>query len=210
MLNSNEKIIYLVLFVIVFIVRKRFTTTNKQQEFIIQKKSAGDILLLAFDGIGMILPVLYVLSTMLDFANYGMPDWWSWLGVVLFIDAIIILYLSHAHLGKNWSALLGIQKEHKLITTGIYKYIRHPMYAAHLLWAVAQIMILNNWIAGFSFFIVMVPHYLLRVGKEEQMMIDQFGEEYRVYMKTTGRILPKTIRILPLFGFLLIGDLLQF
>ena len=52
-------------------------------------------------------------------------------------------------------------------------------------------MILNNWIAGFSFIVVMMPHYLLRVNKEEQMMIDQFGDEYEEYMKTTGRIFPK-------------------
>ena len=191
MLNSNYKIIYLVLFLIVFIVRKRFTADNKKQEFIVQKKSAGDIVLLTFDGIGMVIPLVYVFSSVLDFANYHMPGWWSLIGVILFIDAIIILYISHAHLGKNWSPVLGIQKEHQLVTTGIYQYIRHPMYAAHLLWSVAQILILNNWIAGFSFIVVMVPHYLLRVNKEEQMMIEQFGDDYEEYKKTTGRIFPK-------------------
>ena len=191
MLNSNYKIIYLVLFLIVFIVRKRFTAGNKKQAFIVQKKSASDIVLLTFDGIGMVIPLVYVFSPVLDFANYDMPDWWSLVGVILFIDAIIILYISHAHLGKNWSPVLGIQKEHQLVTTGIYQYIRHPMYAAHLLWSVAQILILNNWIAGFSFIVVMVPHYLLRVNKEEQMMIEQFGDDYEEYKKTTGRIFPK-------------------
>lgn len=191
MFNSIFKTIYFVLFIIVFIVRKIFTARNKKIEFLVEKKSTGDIVLLFFDGIGMVLPLIYVFSTWLDFADYVMPKWVGWIGVALFMDAILVLYFSHAHLGKNWSPILGIQKEHTLITHGIYKYIRHPMYAAHLLWAVAQILILHNWIAGFSFIAVMVPHYLLRVEKEEQMMIDQFGEEYREYMKTTGRILPK-------------------
>jgi protein-S-isoprenylcysteine O-methyltransferase Ste14 len=65
------------------------------------------------------------------------------------------------------------------------------MYASHLLWALAQILILHNLIAGFSFIVVMVPHYLFRVGAEEKMMIDQFGSAYEDYMKKTGRVLPK-------------------
>lgn len=191
MFNSTFKIVYFILFVLTFIVRKIFTAKAGKQEFIDKRNSAGDILLLTFDGIGMILPLFYVFSTWLDFADYSMAPWVGWLGVVLFVDAIILLYMSHAHLGKNWSPVLGIQKEQSLVTSGIYKYIRHPMYAAHLLWALAQILILHNWIAGFSFIVVMIPHYLLRVGKEEQMMIDQFGDEYTEYMKTSGRIFPK-------------------
>lgn len=191
MFNSIFKIIYFILFVVVFIVRKIFTAGNKKQEFVVEEKSAGDVLLLTFDGIGMLIPLVYVFSTWLDFADYNMPDWVGWIGIVLFMNAIMVLYFSHAHLGKNWSPVLGIQKEHTLVMSGIYKYIRHPMYAAHLLWAIAQILILHNWIAGYSFIVVMIPHYLMRVGKEEQMMVEQFGGEYEDYMKTTGRIFPK-------------------
>jgi len=191
MFNSIFKIIYFILFVVVFIVRKIFTAGNKKQEFVVKEKSAGDVLLLTFDGIGMLIPLVYVFSTWLDFADYNMPDWVGWIGIVLFMNAIMVLYFSHAHLGKNWSPVLGIQKEHTLVMSGIYKYIRHPMYAAHLLWAIAQILILHNWIAGYSFIVVMIPHYLMRVGKEEQMMVEQFGGEYEDYMKTTGRIFPK-------------------
>ena len=191
MFNSLFKIVYIVLFMLTFIVRKIFTVNNSKTDFIVEKKSSGDIILLVFDGIGMIVPLVYVFSSWLDFADYYMPNWVGWIGIVLFMDAIILLYFSHAHLGNNWSPVLGIKEKHTLVTHGIYKYIRHPMYAAHILWAVAQILILHNWIAGFSFIIVMVPHYLLRVDKEEKMMLDQFGIEYEEYMKTTGRIIPK-------------------
>jgi protein-S-isoprenylcysteine O-methyltransferase Ste14 len=87
--------------------------------------------------------------------------------------------------------VIGIKKEHKLVTSGIYRYIRHPMYAAHILWAIAQILLLHNWIAGYSFFAVMVPHYLIRVEKEEAILQRQFGDEYESFKKNTGRILPK-------------------
>lgn len=191
MFNSIFKIAYFILFILASVVRKIFTSKNKKMNFVVEKKSKGDIILLTFDGIGMIIPLVYVFSSWLDFADYSLPVWVGWLGVVLFADAILILYFSHAHLGSNWSPVLGIKKEHTLITSGIYKYIRHPMYAAHILWAIAQILMLHNWIAGYSFIVVMIPHYLLRVGKEEQMMVEQFGERYREYMKSSGRIFPK-------------------
>lgn len=193
MLNSTFKIVYFILFLGASLVRKRFTSKNKKQDFIREEKSTSDVILLLFDAIGMLIPLVYVFSPWLDFANYSIPFWIGWTGTLLFVCAIYILYLSHADLGKNWSPVLGIKREHTLVTSGIYRYIRHPMYAAHLLWAIAQILILHNWIAGFSFIAVMIPHYLVRVGKEEQMMIDQFGDEYRSYQQNTGRIFPKFI-----------------
>ena len=68
------------------------------------------------------------------------------------------------------------------------------MYAAHLLWAIATPLMLHNWIAGFSMLAVMLPHYLIRMGPEEQMMLEQFGEDYARYMKTTGRLVPPLTR----------------
>ncbi|MCK5101387.1 MAG: isoprenylcysteine carboxylmethyltransferase family protein [Cyclobacteriaceae bacterium] len=193
MFNSIFKIVYFIEFLVAVVIRKIFTAKHRKMDFAVDRKSPGDVVLLTLDGIGMTIPIIYVFSTWLDIADYNAPDWVGWIGAGLFAFAIWILYRSHADLGKNWTPVLAIQKEHSLVTNGIYKYIRHPMYASHLLWAVAQILILHNWIAGFSFIVVMVPHYLMRAGTEEKMMIDQFGSAYEVYMKKTGRVLPKVI-----------------
>jgi len=193
MFNSIFKIVYFILFVAVFVVRRISTAQYSKHRFVKQPKPTRDIIFLTFDGIGMIIPLIYVFSSWLDFANYDMPFWAGWIGVGIFIFAIYLLYLSHADLGKNWSPLLGIKSEHALVTRGIYNHIRHPMYAAHLLWALAQMLILPNWIAGYSFIVVMLPHYLIRVGKEEAMLIEEFGEEYLAYKDRTGRIFPKII-----------------
>ena len=67
------------------------------------------------------------------------------------------------------------------------------MYASHIYWAVAQILLLQNWIAGFSFIMVSLPLYLFRVKKEEKMMIEEFGNEYKDYIQKSGRIFPKII-----------------
>ena len=190
MFNSIFKIVYFIEFLVAVVIRKIFTAKHRKMDFAVDRKSPGDVVLLTLDGIGMTIPIIYVFSTWLDFADYNAPDWVGWIGAGLFAFAIWILYRSHADLGKNWTPVLAIQKGHFLVTDGIYKYIRHPMYASHMLWAVAQILILHNLIAGFSFIVVMVPHYLMRVGAEEKMMINQFGSAYEDYMKKTGRIFP--------------------
>jgi protein-S-isoprenylcysteine O-methyltransferase Ste14 len=54
-------------------------------------------------------------------------------------------------------------------------------------------MILHNWIAGYSFLIVQIPFYLIRIKNEEAMMIEQFGDAYKTYMEETDRLIPKLI-----------------
>ena len=191
MFNSIFKIIYLIEFLLATIVRKIYTSRNKSPELKIQKKSTPELVFLALNGIGMLIPIVYVFSTMLDFADYPLPDWLAWAGVVLFALAIWLLWRSHHDLGRNWTVTVALHHEHELITGGVYKFMRHPMYSAHLIWAIAQIMILHNWIAGYSFLIAQIPFYFLRIKNEEAMMLEQFGAVYKAYMQKTGRLFPK-------------------
>ena len=86
---------------------------------------------------------------------------------------------------------LEVRENHALITDGIYKYVRHPMYSAFWLWAIAQAFLLPNWIAGFSGIVGFGTLYLLRVRHEEQMMLETFGNAYAEYARRTGRVFPK-------------------
>jgi protein-S-isoprenylcysteine O-methyltransferase Ste14 len=137
------------------------------------------------------LPLFYSTTNWLDFANYSLPNWAGWLGVILILLALAIFRQSHADLGLNWSPSLEIRKEHKLITNGIFRYIRHPMYASQWIWVIAQPLLLQNWLAGFLDLFVFIFFYTLRVRAEEKMMLETFGDEYREYMKKTGAIFPK-------------------
>jgi len=191
MFNSVFKVVYFVELVIISIVRKIYTAKFKKSKLLVDKKTIHDLIFLGLNGIGMLVPIVFVFSTVLDFANYYHPEWLKWIGAVLFGFAIWLLWRSHADLGKNWTPTLGICKDHGLITSGVFKYIRHPMYAAHLIWAVAQIMLLANWIAGYSFLLFQIPLYLFRVKNEENMMLSHFGDKYCEYMSKTGRFIPR-------------------
>ena len=137
------------------------------------------------------LPLIYSATSWLDFANYSLPNWAGWLGVVLILLALFVFWRSHADLGLNWSPSLEIRTEHKLITNGIFGYIRHPMYASQWIWVIAQPLLLQNWLAGLLNLLVFVLFYTLRVRAEEKMMLDTFGDEYREYMNKTGAVFPK-------------------
>ena len=111
--------------------------------------------------------------------------------MAVFAMALLLLWRSHADLGRNWSAILRIRPEHTLVTDGVYRHIRHPMYAAHWLRGIAPALLLQNWIAGLSMLVFFVPIYLVRVPRVEKMMLENFEEEYHEYMNRTGRVIPR-------------------
>ena len=136
------------------------------------------------------IPLVYIFTPWLDFADYTPPSLISIICIGFILLGLVILRKAHIDLGGNYSQDLEIKEEHVLITVGIYKYIRHPMYAAGFLISIAQIGLLQNWIAGFSGVIVLSFFYILRVPVEEEMMIKTFGEDYLSYRSQTKRLIP--------------------
>jgi protein-S-isoprenylcysteine O-methyltransferase Ste14 len=149
--------------------------------------------LMAATSAGMwIAPIVYLATDWLSFADYPAPVAVNAAGVPIYLASIWLLWRSHADLGRQWSPTLAIRSGHQLVTEGVYSRIRHPMYASHWLWAVAQAMLLSNWIAGPAFLVCFLPLYLTRVPEEERLMLDSFGDEYRQYMARTGRLVPRS------------------
>ena len=146
--------------------------------------------LFSLDAVGVIVtPLIYIFSPWLNFADYQLPTWLGWAGGLNLALAMLLLWRSHADLGRNWSQSLKLRKGHELIDDGVYKYIRHPMYEAIWLYCIAQILLLHNVIAGWSALVSFGILYFLRVPREEQMMINEFREEYQTYMKKRGRVI---------------------
>jgi protein-S-isoprenylcysteine O-methyltransferase Ste14 len=111
-------------------------------------------------------------------------------GALVFGGSLRLFRITHKALGAMWSHSLDLRKGHHLVTTGIYERLRHPMYSAFWLWALAQAFLLGNWVAGFSGILGFGALYFMRIGQEEAMMEERFGEEYRAYAKRTKRLIP--------------------
>jgi protein-S-isoprenylcysteine O-methyltransferase Ste14 len=190
--NTTFKIIFLVGFAVSSLIRAPYTKRNRLNRIVDDRMTGQDKLLLLCTSIGMIIvPFLYVLTPWLDFADYHLPTWAGWLGVMVLVVSTWLFWRSHADLGKNWFVSVQFREGHTLVTRGVFRHMRHPMYASQWLWGIAQTLLLQNWIAGLIGLVGFIPMYLLRVPSEERMMLEHFGEAYRSYMKRTGRVFPR-------------------
>ena len=155
--------------------------------------SERSLLGLMFAGM-FFIPLIYTFTSRLDGADYRLPQEargpTGGVGTAVLTIAVWLFWRSHADLGRNWSPSLQLREGHELVTEGVYRSVRHPMYASMWLWGVAQTLLLQNWIAGWASLVSFLPLYLLRVPREERMMLEEFEEEYRAYMRRTGRIIP--------------------
>jgi protein-S-isoprenylcysteine O-methyltransferase Ste14 len=151
-----------------------------------------DMALLTISFTGMfVLPAIYVLTGEPRFAGYPFHPALTWLGAATFASSMWLFHRTHKELGRNWSVTLEIRDRHALVTNGVYRRVRHPMYSAFWLWALAQALLLPNWIAGPAGLVGFGTLFFLRVGREERLMEQTFGDEYRQYAARTGRIIPR-------------------
>jgi len=185
------KIIYMVLYVTAAIGRAPYAIKTKKLKVKVRKRKLVETFILLFTVPMMILPLFYVFSDWIDYFNITLPIWVRVIGIIGFSFAVFVHNWTHIALGANWSPTLEIKKNQKLITKGPYKYVRHPMYTSTLFWAVFQGLFLSNWLIIISGLLCFSAIYFLRVKYEEQLMIEEFGKEYKDYMKRTGRIFPK-------------------
>jgi protein-S-isoprenylcysteine O-methyltransferase Ste14 len=147
------------------------------------------LMVISFSGL-FAIPLIFALTDQPKFATYAFHPAQAWLGVLVLIAAMALLYRTHRDLGRVWSITLEIRDQHALVTRGIYETLRHPMYSAFWLWAISQALLLPNWVAGLSGLVGFGTLFFARVGHEERMMVEKFGDDYRAYMARTHRLIP--------------------
>ena len=147
--------------------------------------------LMGVSGLGAnLLVITWIVQTAwLNWSSLALPDWLRWVGAAMGVVAVWLGYLSHRTLGTSYTATLKTMEGHRLVAQGIYRWIRHPMYASFFAILMADFLLTANWLIGL---LGLVYSLLIveRVSHEERMMLDTYGEEYRHYMRRTGRFFP--------------------
>lgn len=183
---------YCIVFLIWFGARGCYRHQAVQHPAKSQVRPGFESFLVALNFIGMtVLPLLAVFTPFLDALAFALPDPVRFIILVILAFSIWLFIAVHRDLGKNWSMILEIKEGHHLVKTGIYKKIRHPKYAHFWIWVVAQGFVLANGLVLAFGIAAWGLLYFLRVPREEEMLITEFGDGYRDYMNETGRVIPK-------------------
>ncbi|HCR72434.1 MAG TPA: hypothetical protein DIW23_13380 [Anaerolineae bacterium] len=160
----------------------------------ISRKVDGSVMMNIIKFGGLILwlsPFVYLINpNWMAWSKIGLPEWTRWLGVGLGLITVLGIYWLFSSIGSGISPTSATRKEHILSTKGPYKYIRHPLYTFGSSLFISFGMMADNWfiaLLGIFAFVMMA----IRTPKEEANLIEKFGDEYREYMKRTGRFLPR-------------------
>jgi protein-S-isoprenylcysteine O-methyltransferase Ste14 len=112
----------------------------------------------------------------------------SSVGVILCAAGMVFLVWGRQYLGRNWSQTVAVKKDHELVTSGPYRYVRHPMYAGGLLACVGSAIVAGGpWI---FLLVILGTLFLWRVVAEDKLMAQQFPSEYPDYKKRTKALIP--------------------
>jgi len=154
------------------------------------RKGPLEIALLTVAWLGFFVPLFWVATPWLAFADYPLRPVPFVSGITCLAVGLWFFHRSHADLGTNWSVTLELREKHQLITEGIYRRVRHPMYMALFLYSVGQALALPNWVAGPSYLVAFGLLFAFRIGPEERMMREEFGADYDAYVARTKRLVP--------------------
>ena len=167
---------------------------DKESGETISRKVDGTPMMILIKIGGLILwltPLVYLINpAWMAWSKIGLPEWVRWLGVGLGTLTVLGIYWLFSSIGSGITPTSVTRKQHQLVTSGPYRWIRHPLYTFGSSLFIAFGMMADNWfigLLGILAFIAMAS----RTPKEEANLIAKFGDEYREYMKQTGRYLPK-------------------
>ena len=124
----------------------------------------------------------------LGFVFIHMPLVLRLVGVCLFNGAATLIFWSHITLGNFWSGDLETKPGHRVIDTGPYQFVRHPLYTSYLVMALGLLLMTGNWLVGNTLFLYFAT-VAARSWKEEEMLLERLGLSYAEYMKRTNRFL---------------------
>ena len=187
------RVILSTLYVLVGLIRSYYMRRGSESDQTISRTREERLtlpLLKSISVLGTIAGVVYVFAPQrMKWAALPVPVWSRWVGVGLGAACLPLFLWTHRELGKNWSLALVTKEEHTLVSSGPYRWVRHPMYTVIFLQSLAFFLLSANWvigIAGLGTSILAVA----RVGEEEALMIEEFGDQYQAYMERTGRFVP--------------------
>jgi len=198
--DTTFRIAFFILFILLLVMRFSFMLKVRRSggrvmpdEKAIEREGGRGyfaIRVVIFVALIAFLVMYFVGAGWIDAFSFSLPRWLRWIGFAIGIVTVFFWTWVQVTLDTQWSPQLQLTKDHRLITNGPYARIRHPLYAGMCGWFVSLSLLTANWIFVAACCLTVIG-LLWRIPKEEQMMIEAFGDEYKTYMQRTGRFFPK-------------------
>ena len=143
-------------------------------------------------GLALMLSVAaYVLSPRrMEWSRLDLSSWLRWSGAGLGAASLPLAHWDFSSIGANITPTVTTRRDHELVTDGLYRWVRHPLYSVGSTFWVSLSLLAANWFMGLASVAVLVM-VLVRLPKEEARLIERFGDEYRAYTERTGCLLPR-------------------
>jgi protein-S-isoprenylcysteine O-methyltransferase Ste14 len=155
----------------------------------VKRETRGHLLQSFSLMLAIIVAFLFPRLPIFHFTNFApVNPLLSSFGVVLCVVGMVVLVWGRQYLGKNWSQTVAVKIEHELVTSGPYRYVRHPMYAGGLLACTGSAIVAGG--AWIFLFVILGALFLWRAGAEDKLMAQQFANEYPAYKKRTKALIP--------------------
>jgi protein-S-isoprenylcysteine O-methyltransferase Ste14 len=184
------KAVVLIASIVMVLIRAPHGKRSRTLRVAKSRKGPLEIALLAFAWIAFFVPILWIVTPWLGFADFPLYPVPLVIGTVVLAFGLWLFHRSHVDLGANWSITLEIRESHHLVTEGVYRHVRHPMYLALLLYGLGQAALIPNWVAGPLYAVAMVLVFAFRLHPEEELMTEHFKGEYEAYAARTKRLIP--------------------
>ena len=184
------KAVVLIATIVTVLIRAPHGKRSRMVKVAKNRKGRLEVSLLTVAWIAFVLPILWIATPGLAFADFPLYPFPLVIGSLLLALSLWLFHRSHADLGTNWSITLEIRESHRLVTEGLYRHVRHPMYSALLMYGLGQAIVVPNWVAGPFYVVAMALVCALRLKPEEELMRDQFKGEYEAYAARTERLIP--------------------
>src|SRR5215211_7389990 len=166
------------------------------EEISLQEEGLPTAVALRSSGLVLMLSVVaYLINPRwMRWSSLDLPAPLRWSGAGLGAVSLALTLWIFRTIGKNITSTVETREEHELVTGGPYRWVRHPLYTVGTPFFVSLGIVAANWFMGLASLSVLVM-LLIRLPKEEEKLIERFGDEYRAYIERTGRLLPRIKRV---------------
>ena len=124
-----------------------------------------------------------------DMLVFPAEDWVRYLGLMLAVAGMAVRVLGLRELGRQFSVYVTLQEDHKLVQSGIYGVLRHPLYLGAIFAMVGIALVFRSWLI-IPVSVLILVFTLARIPKEEKLLAEHFKEEFAAYRRRTWRLVP--------------------